>query len=531
MDKLLPFKYKAIVSELKPCPLCESDKSDDMRKCKKCQLLFHPICVNASLPTRSVGEWKCPNCEEEFKIISNYGKILEENKKIKIVNDKLNQNQVDMIKIKDLESKVNLLSEQNKMMNDISVENEELKKMVEQLETENSVLEDEKNALNETKPNITGNSMEFLANTISNTLKENSANLTTFAEKFLVNQKQAETSNNSANNFKSNYLKEYVKDLPLFYGAPKDWPAFKKAFLETSKVGGFSQFEDMCRLSKALRGQARDLVDRLLGNSSNIKAVLKILERRFGDSRIIYNELKQKILHCKPAKSNNEDLIVLNTAIGNLIETMKSLNADSYLNDISLVEDIIRKLPEPLQDKWYDKLESEIGQEDSDDETEDYKNISLIRHVNTYSVNDIYKFMRSAVNCANYKAAPVQQSNFRQKVLYTNDKNFGNENKKNNFTKRWQSNEPSKYCFYCKSKDHFAFDCLKFTNLIVDERQKLVQEKKICQSCLKSSRHNTSICFKKKICGKNNCNEFHHPLLHAENSFVITAKSDTAQKP
>jgi hypothetical protein len=538
MENLLPFKYRAVISDSMPCSLCESDNSDDLRKCKKCHLLFHSKCVNASIPTRSVAEWKCPNCEEEIKILQNYGRVLEENKKLKLAIDKLKQNQADMTKLKDLEEKVHLLSEQNRAFcaqsQEFCNQNEDLKRTIEKLEADNSVLEEEKCALNESKYNCPDTSMEFLANTLSNTLRENSENFSKLAEKLLASQKPVEDVSSTANNYKSHLMKECVKDLPVFYGAPKYWPPFKKAFIETSKVGGFSKFENMCRLKKALRGPAHDLVERLLDDPSNIKAVLQMLERRFGDTRVIFNELKQKVLHCKPAKSNNDDLISLNTAIGNLIETMKAVNAEVYLSDASLVEDIIRKLPEPLQDKWYDKVESEVNENNSDDEdSEDYLNISLVRNVNTYTVNDIYKFMRSAVNCANYKASSVQPSTSKPKVLYANNGYNRTENMKTYPNGKWQNNKPSKYCFYCKSREHFAFDCRKFTQLSLKERQDVVQDRKICQSCLKSSKHETSRCYTKKVCGKNDCKELHHPLLHTEtSSSVATAShSGTVQKP
>jgi hypothetical protein len=105
MANILPYKYRAVISEDKPCSLCEGIKKDNMLKCKKCKLLFHSECLKVHKLTRSVTDWKCPNCEEEFKIISNYGKLIEENKKLKETNDVLGQNQVDLTKLNDMQQK------------------------------------------------------------------------------------------------------------------------------------------------------------------------------------------------------------------------------------------------------------------------------------------------------------------------------------------------------------------------------------------------------------------------------------------
>ncbi|XP_067622714.1 uncharacterized protein [Eurosta solidaginis] len=48
-----------------------------------------------------------------------------------------------------------------------------------------------------------------------------------------------------------------ILDLPVFHGSPEEWPMFSVAFKETTEMHSYSQLENLLRLQKALKGEAR----------------------------------------------------------------------------------------------------------------------------------------------------------------------------------------------------------------------------------------------------------------------------------
>ncbi|XP_065078771.1 uncharacterized protein LOC135701764 [Ochlerotatus camptorhynchus] len=71
--------------------------------------------------------------------------------------------------------------------------------------------------------------------------------------------------------------------------------------------------------------------------------------------------------------------------------------------------------------------------------------------------------------------------------------------------------DTKKECPLCKSHDHIAEKCVEFKKLSVNERWKVVKEKKLCRRCLIA--HTRWPC-EGEVCGVNECQKRHHRLLH-----------------
>lgn len=72
------------------------------------------------------------------------------------------------------------------------------------------------------------------------------------------------------------------KDLPLYYGDPLEWIQFREAFYESSRVCKYSDNENVWRLRKCLRGDAKDAAAALLMGASSPHDIIETLELRFG---------------------------------------------------------------------------------------------------------------------------------------------------------------------------------------------------------------------------------------------------------
>ena len=71
-------------------------------------------------------------------------------------------------------------------------------------------------------------------------------------------------------------------------------------------------------------------------------------------------------------------------------------------------------------------------------------------------------------------------------------------------------------CNFCKA-DHDSQNCEVFKEKSLDGRSKLVQENKLCFSCLKPSNHkHFSRIFCQSKCSVANCGHRHHRFLHGQ---------------
>ena len=460
MAHLLPYIYRKDRTDECPCPICNGKRTEDMVKCLLCQGMFHAKCANINKTTRSTTTWECFNCRQMYEILEKHEKVVNENQKLK----KLQQSE---------------------------------EKIVEQ-DSQSQFL-------------------ATIAQTIGIAVRETSQQFATTTRDLLQHHQASSVQVSSVpgvNTAPIRTSKKIVCELPKFSGEPMDWPAFKRAFIETSVAGDFTRFEDVNRLKNALKGKALEHVERFLKNPNQIKMVLNLLQSRFGNSQIIYDNLKDKVMKCRPAKSNNADLIQLNIAIGNLIETMKIEGATAYFTDLSLIDAVVEKLPTTLQDKWYEKLNQDAPQGGADQSPSsssseprnnglrDYQlETACFNNNKVYTIEDVYEFIQGAVQVANHRDGKRDDG----KMVRTHNLHLE--------VPKEIRKQKIMFCHFCNSRKHYATDCKDFQNLTCEKRLEYSKKNKICFSCLKF-KHYFKDCRSSLLCGKNGCTQKHHPLLH-----------------
>lgn len=87
----------------------------------------------------------------------------------------------------------------------------------------------------------------------------------------------------------------HVKDLPSFSGAPEEWLLCYAQFKSSAKFYGYSDEENINRLLRSLRGEARESVYALLLNAYNLSTIIDTLKLRFGRPDLIIDAMTSKI--------------------------------------------------------------------------------------------------------------------------------------------------------------------------------------------------------------------------------------------
>ena len=86
-----------------------------------------------------------------------------------------------------------------------------------------------------------------------------------------------------------------AKALSSFSGDPLDWIRFKEAFEHSTELGNYSDRENVMRLYDCLKGDARNAVKTLFAGGNSAHDIMKTLEMRFGNFRIILLKIVNEI--------------------------------------------------------------------------------------------------------------------------------------------------------------------------------------------------------------------------------------------
>ena len=93
-------------------------------------------------------------------------------------------------------------------------------------------------------------------------------------------------------------------NLPTFSGSPEEWPVFKSLYDSSTLSCGFKNTENLARLQRCLKGEAKNMVQSLLSVPDNVPAIIHTLEMRYGRPDIIIRGLVAKVT-ALPSISDN----------------------------------------------------------------------------------------------------------------------------------------------------------------------------------------------------------------------------------
>lgn len=298
---------------------------------------------------------------------------------------------------------------------------------------------------------------------------------------------------NFENNMQKILARQSLKtDLPFFTGNPVEWPNFIEQFRETSKLCQMSDLENVIRLRKCLKGQARTSVQALLNIPNQLNKILATLERRFGRPDFIIEEMISQTQKLQPFKEDKLELLIdYADTVQNLTVTVQSLNRQNYLANPQLLKELVSKLPTNLKMKW----------------AEEVRNLAPQMPILT----DYSLWLQEIAEAVSFIASPkfVEFDKFSKK----------SSSKEISFTTSEKTKKIMK-CLFCGKINHNIIICRKFLNESINSRWEWITKNKICFSCLRSG-HHIRQCEKRKDCGENGCTRPHHPLLH--NSHVPEA--------
>ncbi|XP_038116949.1 uncharacterized protein LOC119769121 [Culex quinquefasciatus] len=305
------------------------------------------------------------------------------------------------------------------------------------------------------------------------------------------------------------------KELPVFTGNPVDWPIFISSYNHSTLTCGYTDNENLLRLQRAIQGRAREEVSSLLLNPSTIPQLLTSLKLLYGRPEQIVHTMIEKVRATPAPRADKlESLVSFGLVVHNLCGHLKAIGMEKHLSNPILLHELVAKLPSNVMFNW--AL---------------YQEQLPVVDLNVFG--DYMSKIATATSGVTLFAAKAAKDDFRpkkEKAAYVNTHSTAEQGQRkgDDEIKEKPTDRPSsniKVCPMCDNSGHLAANCSKFSKLCLDDRWKLVKEKRLCRRCLVA--HSRWPC-KSDPCGVQGCQKKHHPLLHYEQAPTEAKRSEPA---
>ncbi|KAI2803740.1 hypothetical protein BLOT_007876 [Blomia tropicalis] len=290
-----------------------------------------------------------------------------------------------------------------------------------------------------------------------------------------------------------------VKLIDKFKSEVGDWPRFKRS-VETIVLNRKDVSDGI--KSQMIQGL---LTKESLGcwtknqtNGYSLRKCWKKLSKRYEDSQQINLFLNSKILEMKAIK-DQYDYRGLETISRQVEELNNVLNSLGEEKCVGISNHLLWRISDRFWSPENDKM---------------YKKCKTMEQLAKY-IADLYD---AAVMFAQRNQLPSKSS-----TTITADKKKVHSIQTSRVSSRIESSSASRECYLC-SEGHFAVDCT--APLSVEEKKRIVREKRLCTNCLRPG-HGAARCFKKDriICAS--CNGKHPTPLHGITVIDLTEQSNS----
>jgi hypothetical protein len=123
-------------------------------------------------------------------------------------------------------------------------------------------------------------------------------------------------------------------DLPPFDGKFEEWPIFFSQYEMTTRACKLTDIENIQRLQKALKGEAREVVRAMLVSDRNVDRIMDILQQRYGKPKTILDTIFQQVESLPSPSLKDRDkkgFIKFVDSVQNLTSTAIAFECEPYL--------------------------------------------------------------------------------------------------------------------------------------------------------------------------------------------------------
>ena len=144
-------------------------------------------------------------------------------------------------------------------------------------------------------------------------------------------------------------------DLPDFTGKYEEWPRFIAAYTRSTEIYKLSNVQNLARLDKSLKGDARKKVESSLLFPSAVSDIIQTLRRSFGKTTQIIKKVREEVANFPALDDSLSGIDDLCAKVRNLLAIIVASEGPEFLADQEMIEMIEEKLPSFLALQWAER--------------------------------------------------------------------------------------------------------------------------------------------------------------------------------
>lgn len=302
--------------------------------------------------------------------------------------------------------------------------------------------------------------------------------------------------------------------LPTFDGNYEQWLEFRDTYLAlVHKSSEISDIQKFHYLKSSLKGSAELVIHSLEFSASNYSIAWELLLNRYNNSRLLVHNHVKSLFGIPTVNKESPTLIrkLIDTILKN-IRALNLLGEPTEHWDTLIIYLVVSKLDAATEREWEQHKGSLLPSGDC---------LSKIK------LDALIKFLRDKADILDTLSVSHSKSNFpqssdhRRQTINTQSQarahcNITTDKSK---SKPSQQNTRTRPCIMCDEL-HSLYSCSRFLSLNTRDRFNFVQDKHLCENCLRSG-HTPSDC-RYGSCRK--CDKKHNSLLHNDETDKVRAE-------
>ena len=302
--------------------------------------------------------------------------------------------------------------------------------------------------------------------------------------------------------------------IPIFSGQVSEYQSWKAAFEACIGSAEGSKEEKMLHLRQYLSGEALNRVSRLGYSALSYDMAIEQLEEYYGGAERRSRVLMESVDKFMPLREGSlRDLEALISLLDSLTIQSKESLLDEFQGKGFLYQRLLKKLTVGKLNEWSKNIIQRNVEEGIQSLKEWLKEEAKIMR-RTEEI--LHGSARSNLSPQGTNFFRRNNNDFRNhtNVIIASESartNFVGQKRADRYPQISKDHQ-LRPCVYC-NEVHRLDQCPGFQKMSVDDRIKLVVQKRLCQNCLKPF-HNADSCFKEISCKRKGCMIKHSYWLH-----------------
>ena len=277
--------------------------------------------------------------------------------------------------------------------------------------------------------------------------------------------------------------------IPKFNGDASQWLAFWGQFKKVHLDKTLTQEDKFHYLLQSVEGRAKDVVLSYPPSAGNYEKVLSQVKNRFAKDTVIVEYYIRELLNLvfqQVSGSLNLKLHEIYDKLNSYIQNLDTLEIYSDQSAPFVLPLVEACLPQDILKEW-EKIKITFSNKSKNSEYDSLHGSVLDLQEPENAVSRLMQFLQLEVESSerlrNVRAL-VDNGQMRDDQNFTISALVRNTQGKN-------VNETIKCLF--RTKSHASQDCFKAQEMKLEEKQRIIREKRVCFSCLKPN-HNSKNC-------------------------------------